>query len=280
MLRILIIFLVLVGGMIIGPILANHQGIVLFQVSGYRITMSLTTFILIEFVLILLLCLIYWIVKHIFYSKTAFGSWLRSLSPIKSAKRIEQAQWFLLEGDYKKASKLLSKSAKNANNSALTFLQAAQAEINYNQFDAAREHLDEAAKLCKDKEIFAFKLVQLRLQIKSQQYDLARSNVEKLLEEKPRNPEVLRLADQLYYETKDFQAIIDILPAMYKSQAFDEAQLDRFKDVAYVGRIKQLADHQGIDKMIAWWKEQPKVIRKNPIYQGTVEVYHDNLLSK
>ncbi|WP_392559536.1 heme biosynthesis HemY N-terminal domain-containing protein [Orbus mooreae] len=280
MLRILIIFLVLVAGMVVGPILANHQGIVMFQTSGYRITMSLTTFILAEACLLLLLFIIYWLLKKIFYSKTAFGSWLRAKSPKKALKRIEQAQLLMLEGDYNKASKLLSKSAKIASNSTLTYLQAAQAEVNANQFDKAREHLDKAATLCQENEKFAFKLVQLRLHIKSKQYELAKQAVEDLLEEKPRNPEVLRLADELYYEIKDYQSIIEILPAMYKSEAFNEMQLDQFKNVAYIGRIKQLADTKGIEQMLNWWKEQPKVIRNTPIYQDTVAVYRDNLLKR
>lgn len=278
MLRILIIFLVLVAGMVFGPILANHQGIVMFQTSGYRITMSLTTFILGQACLVLILFIVYWLLKKIFYSKTSFGSWLRSKSPKKSLKRIEQAQLFLLEGDYKKASRLLAKSAKTATNSTLTYLQAAQAEINTNQFDSAREHLDEAAKICQEKEKFAFKLVQLRLHIKTKQYDLAKYSVEKLLEEKPRNPEVLRLADELYYKIKDYQSIIDILPSMYKSEAFDEAQLEQFKNIAYVGQIRQLADTKGIEQMMKWWHEQPKLIRNNPIYQDAVTLYRDNLL--
>lgn len=278
MLRILIIFLVLVAGIVVGPMLAGHQGMVMFQTSGYRVTMSLTTFIFIELCLLLLIFIVYWLFKKIFYSKTAFGSWLRAKSPKKVRKQIEQAQLFLLEGDYKKASKLLAKSARKAENSALTYLQAAQAEINNNQFDAAREHLDIAAKTCQENEKFAFKLVQLRLHIKTKQYDLARHSVESLLDEKPRNPEVLRLADQLYYELKNYQSIIEILPSMYKSGAFNEAQLDQFKNVAYIGRIKQLVETEGVEQMMQWWKEQPKAIRNTPLYQDAITVYHNNLL--
>ncbi|WP_392551689.1 heme biosynthesis HemY N-terminal domain-containing protein [Orbus wheelerorum] len=280
MLRILIIFLVLIAGIIVGPMLADHQGMVLFQFSGYRIKMSLLTFIFVEFFFLLLLYIFYFVFIKIFYSKTALGGWLRSLSPKKSAKNIELAQLFLLEGDYKKAGRLLAKSAKSATNPALIYLQTAQAEIDSKQFNIAREHLDNAAKICKDKEKFAFKLVQLRLQIKTHQYHEAKITIEHLLEEKPRNPEVLRLADELYYHQQDYQSIINILPAMYKAEAFTETQLDQFKNTAYIGRIKQLAEHEGIGNMLKWWQSQPKAIKQNTIYQDTIKVYQDNLLSK
>jgi len=280
MLRILIICLVLIAGIIVGPILVDHQGLVLFQFSGYRIKMSLFTFVIIELIFLLSLYIFYFIFIKIFYSKTALGRWLRSLSPKKSAKNIEQAQLFLLEGDYKKAVNLLAKSAKSATNPTLIYLQTAQAEIDSKQFNAAREHLHIAAKICQDKEKFAFKLVQLRLQVKTHQYDLAKTMIENLLEQKPRNVEVLRLADELYYQLKDYQSIIDILPAMYKAEAFSETELDQFKNVAYIARIKQLADNEGIDNMLKWWKVQPKIIRQNTLYQDTVKIYQNNFLSK
>lgn len=276
MLRILVILCVLVVGIIVGPILANNQGIAFFQMSGYRVKMSMTTFFLLQLLCLLLLYIIYWLLKKIFYSKTKLGSWLRLNSPKKSARRVELAQWALLEGNYKKASKLLLK-ATNYTNSTLTYLQAAQAEINQNQFIAAKEHLDEAAKTCSENEKLAFRLVMLRLQIKSGQYDVAHQTVEKLLDEKPRDPEVLRLADQLYYETKNYQAIIDLLPAMYKSEAFSETQLDLFKNVAYISRIKQLVDHEGLDKMLSWWKAQPKIIKQNKIYLDAIALYQNTL---
>lgn len=272
MLRILIVFLVLGAGLIIGPLLAGHQGLVFIQVAGYRIKMSLTVFMLTEIFFLLFIYLFFWLFYKIINSHTLIGGWLRMKSPKRTVKRIEQAQLLLLEGDYKKASKLLAKSAKMAPNSPLTYLQAAQAEINTNQFDAAREHLDKAAKTCQENEKFAFKLIQIRLQIKTRQFELAKKGLELLLEEKPRNSEVLRLAYQLYYDIKDYQSIIDIIPALYKAEAFSETELDQFKDVAYVSHIKQLAENKGLNALASWWQEQPKTIRGNTIYQKTVDV--------
>lgn len=280
MLRILIIFFVLAIGLFVGPMLAGAQGIAFFQVMGYRVKMSFITFIIIELLFLLLLYIIYWFFKKLFYSKTTLGNWLRLKLPRKTAKKIEQAQFLLLEGDYKKAGKLLAKSAKAASNSTLTYLQAAQAQINNNKFIEARKSLDEAAKSCTNKEKFAFKLVQLRLQIKNNEYASAKNSVEALLTEKPHNPEVLRLANQLYYKTSDYQSIIDILPAMYKAEAFYETQLDQFKGSAYVGRIKQLAENEGVDSLIKWWKSQPRAIRNNVIYQKTIDTYQKKLIQQ
>ncbi|OCG01169.1 heme biosynthesis HemY N-terminal domain-containing protein [Gilliamella sp. wkB112] len=273
MFRILIIFLVLVGGFFLGPLLQGHQGSAIFVVANYRISMSFNSFVILLTFGLLCLYIIYWLFKKIFNSKTALGNWLRSKSPRKAIKRIEQAQFSLLEGDYQQASKLFMKSAKGANNITLSYLLAAQAQIDNDQLIPANQSLEQAAKTCQPKEKFAFQLVQIRLQIKNHEYDAAKVVIENLLNEKPRNPEVLRLADQIYYEMGDYQAVIDLMPSMYKAKAYSESQLEQFKQAAYIGRIKQLSTDEDPLALIKWWRSQPKVILNNLAYQKAMANY-------
>ena len=277
MLKILIIFLALVGGFFLGPLLQGHQGSAVFEVANYKISMSFISFVILELLGLLCLYICYWLFEKIFNSKTMLGYWLRSKSPKKSAKRLEQAQLSLLEGDYKQASKFFMKSAKASTNTALSFLLAAQTQIDNDEVIPANQSLEQAAKHCQPNELFAYQLVQVRLQIKNREYDAARVTIENLLNEKPRNPEVLRLADQIYYDTQDYQAIIDLMPAMYKAGAFSESQLDQFKQVAYVSRIKQLSTDSDPLALIKWWNSQPKAIVNNVAYKKTMANYLNQL---
>ena len=277
MLKILIIFLALVGGFFLGPLLQGHQGSAVFEVANYKISMSFISFVILELLGLLCLYICYWLFEKIFNSKTMLGYWLRSKSPKKSAKRLEQAQLSLLEGDYKQASKFFMKSAKASTNTALSFLLAAQTQIDNNELIPANQSLEQAAKHCQPNELFAYQLVQVRLQIKNREYDAARVTIENLLNEKPRNPEVLRLADQIYYDTQDYQAIIDLMPAMYKAGAFSESQLDQFKQVAYVSRIKQLSTDSDPLALIKWWNSQPKAIVNNVAYKKAMANYLNQL---
>lgn len=267
MTRILIIFLVLVGGFFLGPLLQGHQGSAVFVIANYKISMSFFSFVILLLLAFLCLYLVYWFLKQIFNSKTMLGNWLRSKSPQKAVKRIEQAQLSLLEGDYHQAAKLFMKSAKGAKNTTLSYLLAAQAQIENDQLIPANQSLEQAASSCQPREMFAFQLVQLRLQIKNHEYDNAQIIIERLLNEKPRNPEVLRLADQIYYETANYQAVIELLPAMYKAKVYTESQLDQFKQAAYIGRIKQLSTNGDPQALMKWWKSQPRAILNNVSYQ-------------
>ncbi|OCG27030.1 hypothetical protein A9G11_00480 [Gilliamella sp. wkB108] len=273
MFKILIIFLVLVGGFFLGPLLQGHQGSAVFVVANYKITMSFNSFVILLLLALLCLYVIYWIFKKIFNSKTALGNWLRLKSPRKAEKRIEQAQIFLLEGDYQQAAKLFMKSAKGANNSTLSYLLAAQTQIENDQLIPASQLLEQAAKSCQPREKLAFQLIQIRLQIKNREYETARTTIEQLLNEKPRNPEIIRLADQIYYEMGDYQAVIDLMPVMYKAKTYSESQLDQFKQAAYISRIKQLSSDSDPLALIKWWKSQPKAILNNISYQKSMANY-------
>lgn len=277
MIKILIIFLVLVGGFFLGPLLQGHQGSAIFEVAGYKISMSFNTFVILVLFALLILYILNYLFRKILNSKTALGNWLRFKSPKKSRKQLEQAQIALLEGDYQQAAKLFTKSAKGANNSALSYLLAAQAQIDSNQIISANQLLEKAAKVVDDKELFAFQLVQVRLQLKNHEYGSARVLIDKLLNEKPRNNEVLRLADQLYYSVGDYQAIIDLLPTMYKTNAYSDAHLDQLKQAAYIGRIKQLSKNSDPLALIKWWKSQPKAILNNVAYQKAMSFYLNEL---
>ena len=69
MLKILIIFLVLVGGFFLGPIFEGHQGSAVFEVAKYRISMSFNSFVILQLLGLLVLYLVYEICKKIFNSK-------------------------------------------------------------------------------------------------------------------------------------------------------------------------------------------------------------------
>lgn len=267
----------LVSGFFLGPLLQGHQGSAIFEAANYKISMSFNSFVILELLGLLCLYIIFWLLQKIFNSKTILGNWLRAKSPKKLAKQLEQAQISLLEGDYKQASKFFMKSAKASDNAALFYLLAAQTQIDNNELIASNQSLEQAAKCCQPSEIFAFQLVQTRLQIKNREYNIARATIENLLNENPRNPEVLRLAYQIYYDMQNYQEVIDLMPAMYKAKAFSDSQLDQFKQVAYVGRIKQLSTDSNPLALIKWWKSQPKSIINNIAYKRAMAKYLNQL---
>lgn len=66
MLRVLLLFLILLAGIILGPMLAGHQGYVLIQTDNYNIETSVTAMIIILVLVFVALLIIEWILRRIF----------------------------------------------------------------------------------------------------------------------------------------------------------------------------------------------------------------------
>ncbi|QIQ21251.1 heme biosynthesis HemY N-terminal domain-containing protein [Zophobihabitans entericus] len=273
MLKTLIIFLILIAGLIVGPMIAGHQGIAFFQLAGYRIKMSFTTFLVLEAILFVVLYLIYWLIKKITGTSSLLGRWMRLVSPKRSTKRLEIANLMMLEGNYKKAQKLYTQGAKYSHNIAVTYLQAVRAALNNNDITSAYQLLEKAAPHCQDKERFAFQLTQIRIEVQNNEVTTARYHIEQLLDDHPRNNELLKMADKVYCQLQDYQAAIGLFPSMYKAATYTEQYLDQHKQAVYLARIQQLANNNDVNALYNWWKDQPRAVRNTVAYQKEMAVH-------
>lgn len=277
MLKTLLIFFMIGAGIIIGPSLAGQQGMALFKIGGYRLTMSFTTFVIIDLLLFLIIYWIYWLLREILSAHHIFSRLLQFIFPNQSVKKVEKGQLMLLEGNYLKAEKLFTQGAKTASNKTLIYLLAAQTAIDSNHLITANQLLEQAALTCTDKENLAFHIVQIRLQIKNNELNVAKNQIEALLAKYPKNAEILRLAYQAYFKLENYQAIIDYFPMMYKNNAYEENKLDQYLQASYIARIQQLAQDANPNALQEWWREQPKAVKNNSLYQKEVAFHFSKL---
>ncbi len=66
MLRVLFLFLVLIASLVLGPMLAGHQGYVLIQTDNYNVETSVTGLVIMAVLLFLALFVIEWILRRVF----------------------------------------------------------------------------------------------------------------------------------------------------------------------------------------------------------------------
>jgi HemY protein len=277
MLKMLLLFLIIGAGIIIGPSLAGQQGMALFKIAGYQLTMSFTTFVIIDLLLFLIVYWCYWLLREIFRAHNIFSRLLQLLFPNQSAKNAEKGLLLLLEGNYSKAEKLFSQAAKTAHNKTLIYLLAAQAAINNNQLITANQLLEQAALTCTDKEKLAFYTVQIRLQIKNNELNVAKHQIDTLLAKYPKNAEMLRLAYRTDFKLENYQAIIDYMPMMHKTHAYKENKLDQYLQVSYIARIQQLARDANPKALQQWWQAQSKAVKNNLLCQKQVAFHFSEL---
>ncbi|WP_395489800.1 protoheme IX biogenesis protein HemY [Cedecea davisae] len=267
MIKVLLLFLLLIAGIVLGPMLAGHQGYVLIQTDNYNIETSVTGLVIILVLTMLVLFAIEWVLRRIFRTGARTRGWFLGRKRSRARKQTKAALLKLAEGDYQQVEKLMSKNADHAEQPVVNYLLAAEAAQQRGDEIRANQHLERAAELA-DNDQLPVEITRVRLQLARNENHAARHGVDKLLEVAPRHPEVLRLAEQAYLRTGAWGSLLDILPAMEKVQIGDEAQRTALQQQAWIGLMDQAMADQGNDGLKSWWRNQNRKTR----HQTTLQV--------
>ncbi|WP_227319212.1 protoheme IX biogenesis protein HemY [Cedecea davisae] len=267
MIKVLLLFLLLIAGIVLGPMLAGHQGYVLIQTDNYNIETSVTGLVIILVLTMVVLFAIEWVLRRIFRTGARTRGWFLGRKRSRARKQTKAALLKLAEGDYQQVEKLMSKNADHAEQPVVNYLLAAEAAQQRGDEIRANQHLERAAELA-DNDQLPVEITRVRLQLARNENHAARHGVDKLLEVAPRHPEVLRLAEQAYLRTGAWGSLLDILPAMEKVQIGDEAQRTALQQQAWIGLMDQAMADQGNDGLKSWWRNQSRKTR----HQTTLQV--------
>ncbi|HEY1845492.1 MAG TPA: protoheme IX biogenesis protein HemY [Buttiauxella sp.] len=266
MIKVLLLFLLLIAGIVLGPMLAGHQGYVLIQTDNYNVETSVTGLAIIFILSVVVLFAIEWVLRRIFHTGARTRGWFVGRKSSRARKQTKAALLKLAEGDYQQVEKLMAKNADHAEQPVVNYLLAAEAAQQRGDEIRANQHLERAAELA-DNDQLPVEITRVRLQLARNENHAARHGVDKLLEIAPRHPEVLRLAEQAYVRTGAWSSILDILPAMDKVQVADEAHRAALQEQAWIGLMDQAMADQGNDGLKSWWKNQSRKTRHETTLQ-------------
>lgn len=266
MLKVLLLFLLLLAGIILGPMLAGHQGYVLIQTDNYNIETSVTGLVIILILTLVVLFLIEWVLRRLFHTSARTRGWFLGRKRSRARKQTKQALLKLAEGDYQQVEKLMSRNADHAEQPVVNYLLAAEAAQQRGDETRANQHLERAAELA-DNDQIPVEITRVRLQLARNENHAARHGVDKLLDVAPRHPEVLRLAEQAYTRTGAWSSLLDIIPSMAKVRIADDAHRENLQQQAWLGLIQQAMADQGSDGLKAWWKNQNRKTRQQTLLQ-------------
>ena len=127
MLKVLLLFALLIAGIVVGPMIAGHQGYVLIQTDNYNIETSVTGLVIIMILVMVVLFALEWILRRIFRTGAHTRGWFVGRKRRRARKQTEQALLKLAEGDYQQVEKLMSKNADHAEQPVVNYLLAAEA---------------------------------------------------------------------------------------------------------------------------------------------------------
>lgn len=266
MLRLLFLLLILVAGIAAGPMLAGHQGSVMIQTDNYDIKMSVTGLaILIALLFVVLFCL-EWVLRRIFHTSARTKGWFVGRKSTRARKQTRAAMLKLTEGDFSQVEKLLTRNADHAEQPVVNYLLAAEAAQQNGDTQRVNDYLSRAAELA-DTDQLPVDITRIRIQLAQGEYHAARHGIDQLLNDAPRHPEVLRLAQQAYLKTSGYASLLEIIPSIEKAKLYDEDTLETLRLDTYIGLMNQAMSEGGSEGLKLWWKNQPRKVRNNQTLQ-------------
>jgi HemY protein len=267
MIKVLLLFLVLIAGIILGPMLAGHQGYVLIRTDNYDINTSVTGLAIIYILSVVVLFVIASILRRIFRTGAHTRGWFLGRKRRRASQQTKAALLKLAEGDHHQVEKLMSRHADHAEQPMVNYLIAAEAAQQRGDEIRANQHLERAAELAERDDQLPVEITRVRLQLARNENHAARHGIDKLLEIAPRHPEVLRLAEQAYLRTSAWSSLLEILPAMEKVKIADEAHITALQQQAWIGLMDQAMAEQGNDGLKEWWRNQSRKTRQQTVLQ-------------
>lgn len=267
MVRVLIFLLILIAGLIFGPIIAGNQGFVSITLADYEIEMSITVFAILFILLISIILFVFYLIRKVTHIGEASGEWLNNRTIRKIERTQSLAQTKMLEGDFQKAEKLLIHSAKTIKNPTLSYLQATDAALHNGELERAATLLQQAKKSRTNKDQFAFDIMQVRLFMAQKKYKEAEFYLDQLIEQKAKHPEVLRLAEKNCLLSGNVSKHLTLLPLFKKAKLYSEEKYEQVKEQLYLTMIDEKSQLSSIE-LLSWWQSQPRAIRHNLAYQN------------
>ncbi len=260
MLRILLLLLIMIAGIIIGPILAGHQGYVLIQTADYNIETSITGLVIMQLLLLVILFTMEWVVRRLLQTGFSTHGWFVGRKRKRAHRQTKAALIKLAEGDYRQVERLLTRNAAHAEQPMVNYLLAAEAAQQRGDEFRTNQYLERAAEVA-DHDQLPVDITRVRIQLAQGKIHAARHGVDELLRLAPRHPEVLRLAEQAFRRTGAWNALLDIIPAIKKIKLHDNSELEAMLQQAYFGIMKQSMAEDGSEGLKRWWYQQNRKTR-------------------
>ncbi len=226
--RILILTLLLVVTSVIALQLRGSSGYILLQLGEWSIETSLSFALLTMLLLFSLLLLLIRLLSGFIHAPRNLRLWRRAQRTRRARRELTTGMISLAEGNWKKAEKLLGRSATYSESPLMHYLGAANAA--QHQFaDERRDHYFRLAREEVPGADFVIQLTQAEQQLAHQQVDEALTTLEQLGKQKPNHPKLLYLQAQALARQQQWGKLLKLVPLLRKQKAIGEEELSQLE---------------------------------------------------
>lgn len=159
-------------------------------------------------------------------------------------------------GNWESAEKILIKHASSSGAPLLHYLTAARVAQSRGALDKRDEYLQKAADQSSGSDI-AVGLTQAELHLSANQFDQAIETLTKLNSIDPTHGAVLKLLHQTYQHIGDWEALLKLIPALYKNKVLMEAEVKLLETETFSRLLKQAAQSNDEARIQTVWESIP-----------------------
>lgn len=262
MFRVLFLMLILLAGLVAGPYLAGSQGYVRIETDGKIIEMSLVMLVVFFVIAMGAIYLVEAVLSRLCRLNSGAYNWFATRKYKKAQAETIEGLMEMSEGNYAKAEKLFSKNAKHAAEPVLNLIKAAEAAQQKGDELSANKYLIKAGEIGGANNVIV-ELARTRILVQQGKLPAARSAVDSLLEIAPNNNEVLRLAVQIYQDSKAFHALDRLLESIGQRSFLSNEEYCHLEQQVADGLLDEIMNEDGQEGLLKWWDNQSGRRRKS-----------------
>ncbi len=260
--RILILTLLLVAASIVALQLKDQSGYILLQLREWSVETTLSFAVIATIVAFSILLFVIRLVMRFIHAPRDLRIWRERQRTRRARKQLTRGLIALAESDWKRAEKLLGRSAADSENPLMHYLGAANA-AQHQLSDERRDHYLGLAHKETPKADFVIRLTQAEQQLGHKQYDDALNTLTQLKKQKPNHPKLLRLLAQTLTAQQQWEQLLKLIPHLRKQKSLGRDELSQLERHGQIQLLNIGAESEDEGALTAQWKNFSRSHRRD-----------------
>jgi len=258
-----LILLALAAAIGIGLFAHDYPGHMVLRLPGWRIETSLSFFLVALFVTIIALVLLLRLVTGLWRLPGRVVRWRANRKRLRGEGYMRRGLLALIEGDWKRAEKLLQKGAGNSRAPLINYLAAARAAQEQGELERRDNYLRQAHQQSPNADVI-IGIAQAELQMNQQQTEQALATLKHLYDRKPDQGHIQQMLVQTYSQVGDWESVLQLLPQLARAKLMPESERRELELRAYIGLLQRAGSRRHRESLDAVWRDTPRKLRNEP----------------
>lgn len=228
--RLIVLFLLLIaaGAIGVGAFVYIDAGYVMLSWENYTVETSLWMFLVLGAIALLAVYIVLRALLVLFGSDRRFNEWRQRRRSLRARRQTTRGLLALAQGQWRRAERNLTSSAKDSDQPLINYLAAARAAYEQDKSEATDEWLKQASLSTKGSDL-AVGITQVQLLQSRNQNEQALAVLISLREKHPRHAYLLKLLVKTLQDLEDWVALNELLPTLRKATKIPDEELRKLE---------------------------------------------------